>query len=165
MKPCEASIIWPGDCKKEKKLRSAINDWLWVRFSAGIKYSTLLNNRDARRPTTIPCGWDTSRGARKPAFLTRAYPEELTRLCVAVVNVCQPSIMQILGRRLIKAPRRFSVPHYSETRTRETERSGRVPTFSWERKARRITSLMPFRRVPLCARNQIALVWSLNKCL
>lgn len=70
---------------------SAINDWLRARFSAGIKYSVLLNNRDARRSTLFPSGSDTSWGAKKPEVLTHAYPWECTAvcvcICVGVVNV------------------------------------------------------------------------------
>ncbi len=108
-----------------KKAWSAINDWLQVRFSTGIKYSILLNNRDARRSTPFPSGWDTLRGARKPEVLTHAYSKDCARLyervsVLSVINVCQSSIMQILSRLLIKALRHVSVPHYTETRACET---------------------------------------------
>lgn len=130
-KSSEASIMWPGNYKK--KGWSAINDWLQVRFSAGIKYSVLLNNRDARRSTLFPSGWDTSRGARKPEVLTHAYPEECARLyaCVSVLAslMCQSSIMQILGCLFIKALWRVSVLHYTEMRTCETDQSKCVPAF------------------------------------
>lgn len=125
-KSSEASIMWPGNYKK-KRGWSAINDWLQVRFSAGIKYSVLLNNRDARRSTLFPSGWDTTRGASKPEVLTHAYPKECAWLyaCVSVLAslMCQSSIMQILGCLFIKALRRVSVLHYTEMRTCETDRS------------------------------------------